>query len=52
MTFNDARKACEKYGGDLATFHNEEEMKYFLNESYHDYWFGHRKFRSKSTLGI
>ena len=52
MIFNEARKTCEKYGGDLATFHNEDERRYFLNDSYHDYWFGYRKFGGKSTLGV
>ena len=49
MSFFDARKECERDGGDLATFHNEEEKQYFLNATYHDYWFGYRKFPRMSN---
>ena len=48
---NMARNHCETDGGDLATIHNEEERQYFLNTTYHDYWFGYRKF-GKSNSGM
>jgi len=50
MKFSKARKTCEKYGGDLATFHNEEEREHFLKEKYHDYWFGFKKIIGKFTF--
>ena len=52
MIFTLARKACEEDGGDLVTFHNEQEKEYFLDETYNDYWFGYRKLIIKAPPGI
>ena len=43
VTWQESRTRCEEYNGDLVTFHNEEEIKYFSTENYENYWFGYRK---------
>ena len=45
MQVRENRKECEKDGGDLATFWNDEEKKYFQTSKYDGFRFGYRRFR-------
>ncbi|GIX97410.1 secretory phospholipase A2 receptor [Caerostris extrusa] len=44
LSWYDARKYCQAYGGDLASFHNQDEEKIGLSFQYgslsHPYWIG------------
>ena len=45
LSFEKGRHDCERDGGDLATFHNEEQEEYFLRGKYNDFRFGYKKFK-------
>ena len=43
--FRTARANCEKDGGELATFHNENEENFFGTDAYDHYTFGYRRLK-------
>ena len=48
QSFPTARANCEKDGGDLATFHNENEENFFRTDRYNHYRFGYRIMQIKN----